>query len=356
MEEIFFIQKYYYYLTTFICLLTLLLFSGYLSNKLPHRFIKMMATLFALFTVFYIGGRSSDIGTDTARYEQAFRLYESSQRFVIRKDVFYDLLSYGFARLLGFQELLIFCASIYIMGAFYSFKKIFKNDFYLPFIVFLISPYFFTSGINVMRSGVAASLFLVGLGVYYDKRKLTKTAFWFLGSVLFHVSMLVPLFFFVIARYLKNTKIIFVGWLFSIVLGILNINIIQAVIESLGIFESRVGDYAVNEGERNFWVNFGIFGVIPVVFAVFNVLFLKYRDGFYNWLLNGYMLTHIPYIILLNSQFALRLGYLAELMMPILIIFPLVINPKIELRFKNLKIMALLLVVFLIKAYKILII
>lgn len=119
MEEIFFIQNYYYYLTAFICLLTFLSFSGYLSNKLPHRFITVTVILFALFTAFYIGGRSSNIGTDTPRYEQAFRFYESAQRFIIRKDVFYDLLSYSFSRLLGFQELLVFCASIYILGALY---------------------------------------------------------------------------------------------------------------------------------------------------------------------------------------------------------------------------------------------
>src|SRR5690606_13385705 len=226
---------------------------------------------------------------------------------IIRKDVFYDFLSYSFAKLLGFQELLVFCAFLYVFGAYYGLKKIFKENLYLPFIVFLISPYFFTSGINVMRSGVAASLFLVGLGMYYDKRKFFLTFFCFFVSVLFHISMFVPLMFFILARYLKNTKVIFIAWLLSIVVGMLNINIVRVVVESIVVLEDRVGDYVINEGERSFWTNFAIFGAFPVLFAIYNVLVLKYKHDFYIWLLNGYMLIHMPYIMLLNSEYALRL-------------------------------------------------
>lgn len=356
MEDSLFIQYYYYYVIVFLCLLTLLSLLNYSKNKSSIKLIEFIVFFFAVFTFIYIGGRNSNIGTDTLRYEKAFSFYQDAREFIIRKDAFYDFLSFVFAKVLGFQQLLIFCAFIYIFGAYYGLRKIFGQNFYLPFIVFLISPYFFTSGINVMRSGVAASLFLVGLGTYYNTRNYLKTFSWFFVSVLFHISMFVPLLFFILTRYVKNTKLIFIGWLLSILVGILDINVVRVIVESLGIFEDRVGDYVVNEGERNFWTNFAIFGAVPVLFATYNVLVLKYKDEFYTWLLNGYMLIHMPYIMLLNSEYALRLGYLAEFMMPIVLLFPLLISPKMEIRYIKFRLCLILFGVFLVKAYKILVI
>lgn len=357
MLESLYIQNYYYYTIGLLVLLTLLtMFSYFGQSGASKRLINIVLVLFSVFTVFYLGTRDLSIGTDTFRYEKAFNFYKTSSDFEIRKDVFYDFLSFSFAKIFSFKELLIFCATLYVFGAFYGLKRIFGANVYLPFIVFIISPYFFTSGINVMRSGVAASLFLVGLGVYYDIRKWPKPALWFFISVLFHISMLLPVLFFAIARYVKSTKIIFLIWLMSIGVGVLNINIVHVVVDSLGLFEDRVGDYTINEGQRNFWMNFAIFGAIPVLFSVYNVLYLKYKDDFYTWLLNGYMLIHVPYIMLLNSQYALRLGYLAEFMMPIILMYPLLINSKLNITYDRLKLCFILFFVFMVKAYKILVI
>src|SRR5690606_36683137 len=118
-------------------LLTFLSLMSYLNNYASSRkLINNLVVVLAGFTVCYIGGRSSSIGTDTLRYEKAFRFYEDTQKFIIRKDVFYDFLSYSFATLLGFQELLVFCAFLSVFGAYHGLKKIFKENLYLPFILF----------------------------------------------------------------------------------------------------------------------------------------------------------------------------------------------------------------------------
>ena len=238
----------------------------------------------------------------------------------------------------------------------YGLRKIFKENYYIPFLFFLISPYFMAWGVNVMRSGIASSLFLIGLGVYYETGKSKKVIFWVTVSVLFHISMLIPLLFFGVTKYMTNTKAIFFAWLGSVMLALLNINIIVGINPILEQLTDRVGDYATNEGERDSWANFFVFGFFPVIFAVYNVLVLKYKNAFYNWVVNAYMLTHIPFIMLLNTNFAQRLGYLAEFMMPILLIFPLIKDPLLRISYVRIKLVILISLVFLIKGYKILII
>lgn len=356
MEDILFIQEYYHYLIFFICLLIFLSLTSYLGSRVWEKPLNLFVVAFSIFTVYYIGSRSANIGVDTGRYEQTFFLYKNSDWFFIRKDVFFDLLNYLFSRLFDFQFFLLFCAFLYVFTAWYGLKKIFKENYYLAFLVFLISPYFINSGINVMRSGIAASLFIAGLGVYYNKGKNWKVIVWFLCSVLFHISMFVPIFFFLFTRYMKSIKIIFFLWLGSIGLGLVNINIINNLAGIIEVFTDRASNYVADVGEESSWGNFLIFGFFPVAFGLYNIVVLKYENKFYRWLISAYMLTHIPYIILINTVRASRLGYLAEFMMPILLLFPLLIEPKIKIDYLRLKLCLLISIVFLVKAYKVLIV
>src|SRR5690606_33669805 len=305
MGELFYIQEYYYYVIVFILFLLALSFYSYLGNKWKIP-VNLSVLIFSILTVNYFGTRDLMIGTDTATYNRAFQFYEQSHVFVIRKDPFFDFINFIFAKYFDFQALLIFCAFLYVFPAYIGFKKIFKNEGFLVFLLFIISPYFVAWGINVMRSGVAASLFLYGLGLFYSEKRLSwKSSLVFVAGVLFHFSMLIPLLFFIIARYIKKTKVIFLFWLGSIFLAFVNFNIIAGVIPIIESFTTRVGEYATFESDRNAWNNFMIFGLLPVVFGVYNVVVKKYSDDFYKWLLNSYMLIHIPYIILINTHFAL---------------------------------------------------
>jgi len=356
MEDNHFIKEYYYYLAVFLCILIVLSLSSYLRNRFWKRFVDIFIFSFSLFTVYFIGSREVNIGVDTRRYEQTFLLYKNSESFFLRKDFFFDFLNYSFSRLFDFQLFLLFCAFIYVFGALYGLRKIFKENYYLPFLIFLISPYFINMGINVMRSGVAASLFIIGISLYYNGGKKRNVMFWFLSSVLFHISMFVPMFFILFTRYFKNTKIILLLWFGGIVLGVLNINIINNLADKLVLFTDRIANYADNVSENSSWDNFVIFGFFPVAFGLYNIIFLKYKNLFYKWLVNTYMLTHIPYIILINTERASRLGYLAEFMMPILLLFPLLIEPKIKIKYLRFKLCILIFIIFMIKAYKILIV
>jgi len=355
MDEILYIRDYYYSLLIVLILAIFISFFSYLQKRNWRWIAEFLFLFFAAYTVFYIGDRSANIGVDTSSYKYAFELYKNSSSFQVKKDAFYDFFTFICSKILDFQGFLKVCSFLYVFSAYFSFKKIFRENFYLPFLIFLISPYFFQFGINVMRNGIAASLFLGGIASLYKGEKKWKVGLWMVSGTLFHLSMVLPLAAFFLVRYLNRTAIIFTAWLFAIVLALLNVNFLSGLVGFFDIFATRFGDYTVNREETNSWGNFLIFGAFPVLFAVFNILRMKYRNTFYSWMTNSYMLIHIPYIILINSQFALRLGYLAEFMMPVLLIFPLMEDSKIQLQYSRLKLSLVILLVFLIKGYKILV-
>lgn len=141
----------------------------------------------------------------------------------------------------------------------------------------------------------------------------------------------------------------------SIALATLNINIMARLVTIVDFISARAGNYVEVTDEENSWMNFFIFGFFPVMFGLYNIFALKYKDDFYKWLINTYMLTHIPYIILISTKFASRLGYMAEFMMPILIMYPLLIESKIKIKYLRFKLCVFAFIIFMVKAYKVLI-
>src|SRR5690606_23698417 len=352
-SDFFFIQKYYFFQIIFFLLLLILLFLSYKRDN--YRVTNVLTISFAFFTVFYFGFRNTEVGVDTYRYSQIFEIYQNSSNFFIRKDLFYDLLNFLISKIGDFELLLFFNAFLYIFAALYCLNKIFDSNYILPFFLFLITPYFINHGINVMRSGIAGSIFLLGLGIYYQKGKSWKWLIIFLTSILFHISFIIPLISFYIVKIYSRTKVIFILWLFCIIMSLLNLNILSSFISLGGDIIERSEFYLEVSDEQNYWINFFIFGFFPVLFAVYNCLIIGYKDKFYTSFLNMYMLSHIPYILLINSEFASRIGYLAEFMMPILVVYPLMVDPIVKIRFLNFKLAILFFLIFLIKAYKILV-
>ena len=355
--DVIYIQKYYHVVIAFFLIVLFLLFLSHFKKENKGNYgLDFVILIFSVYTIYYFGSREVRIGVDTIRYQSTFELYKSLSKFVVRKDIFYDYLNYLIGKFTDFQGLLLINATLYVAGSWYGLRKIFRENYILPFLVFLISPYFINNGINVMRSGIATSIFIAGIGAYYSKEKTWKWVGLITTSVLFHFSLFVPLVSFIITRFFKRTKLIFFLWLTSILLAILDVNIMTRLVNVFDLIAARSESYVEVSEEYSSWNNFFIFGFFPVAFGVYNILVLRYKDRFYSWLLNTYMLAHIPYIILISSRFASRLSFLAEFMMPIILMYPLLINPVINIKFYRVKLAVLIFLVFMIKAYKVLIV
>lgn len=359
MEELAYIGYYYKFLFFFLLLVCFFTFFTYLKEgSKNYFFLYLFSSLIIIFTILYIGGRSEDIGVDTSAYLYAYNIFAGKASFEIRKDVFYDLLSYFFSRFSSFNGLLTFCASIYVGTAAISFYNVFKKYAVYALAIFLISPNFFQFGINVMRNGLAASIFLLGLSLYYlnPEKKYRYYALLFL-SFLFHASMIVPFLVFFITKYFKNTNFFISVWLLSMVISILNIPFINVLLNTFSTFGDSRAEMYVSQNEEisafSLWSNFLLFKAIPVYVGIYFYQIRKFRDPFFIRLLNFYLILSSLYILAIKLEFALRFAYLSEFLTPILLLYPFVYDKELKMRFKFLKLSSFFLLLFLIKSVKV---
>ncbi|NDW08961.1 EpsG family protein [Dysgonomonas sp. 520] len=353
MEELYFIQSYYYVLLGVLLLTPCAILITYTSKDKSQSYIPsiFIAALFVIYTTIYIAAREVNIGYDTKMYYETFYGTARVNKFYFSRDFLFDFFIFIFSRSFDFFVFLLFCSVVYNIIAAISFYKIFHKYVIFALLIFFISPNFFLYGINGIRSGMAASIFLLGLAMYYKKSK--GYFILFILSCATHLSMLAPTLAFIASKYVKTTKILLYIWSFFLLLAIVGIDSgISSIISLGGLLSSRATSYidATNTISGN-WFTYFTFSIIPILIGIYFVIYKKNKDVFYIQILNMYLMINTLYLILFTTQFAVRFSYLSEFLAPILIIYPFVYCS--DWKYRYLKLSIIFIPVFLIKAYKI---
>lgn len=351
LEEYMFIKEYYISLIVyFVFLIGYSFLTDIKRSYLKYYVFNIITVCYSLFLIYKIGNRSIDVGTDTKNYHFMYYYDDKSG------DLLFDILGKFFNNIgFDFSVFMTFCAGVYIFGTLYACKNFFNKNYFYAFIIFLIYPYFMLFGINGVRNGMAASMCLLGLSIYHNKNNKRAVVFLFI-SILLHLSMIIPIIVFLFRRFLNYNKQLFIIWLFAIILMLLNINILGVIVPSLPFIGPRFGSYVSVISVNYDLLSFLTFGIPPIVFAIYAIYKKKFNDRFYIDLLNMYLLIHIFYVFLLKTVFSIRIGYLAEFLMIVLISYPLFSYKRIfNSKFFYTIWSCLIFSIFLIKAYKILV-
>ena len=286
----------------------------------------ILTAAIALFLIIYIGFRDPWIGVDTQAYIDAF--YNKEFDFATEKDIIFGLLRSFFYLYFDVSAFLICCSFIYIGFALFSFYKIFNKRFSCAFLLFLISPSFIMLGINVIRSGMAASIFLLAISMHNTKWKFC----FLLVSVLMHISMIIPvilyLFFLILDRKKWNVLgLCYLFWVFSLILAFFNVNIIPLVSSYvIDLFNDRVSGYLMDSKyNTTFFSVTNLFYALPVIFSFYYVFNKKNVDAEYLILLEIYIVINGLFLLFLHMPFSERIGYLSSFLFPILCFYPYLI-------------------------------
>lgn len=351
-EELLFIRNFYWVLLTLLIFQTLIAFCQYLSPRFPAKtWNKLLPVLLITGTSIYLGGRDLSIGGDTDVYWEFYEELRTTSSFWNYGEPAFYFLMFIFARLFTFEAFLTFCALVYISGAYIGMKRFFSSYALYALLLFFISPNFFLYGINGIRNGFAASVFLLA---FHWWGKNNQKMYGMMGlAVLCHFSMLLPLLVFLFCRKYKSTGLFLTIWVFSLMLYFTHITfgtLLERILPDFG----RVNQYFSNQAEDPTvaLINFFVYGASPVFAGIYYIYIKKYRDPVYLHLLNTYIMINTFYILVMDIQFALRFAYLSEFLMPVILIYPLIKERIWPLRFWTLSL--LFLGIFLIKATKIL--
>lgn len=214
-------------------------------------------------------------------------------------------------------------AVIYICCSLWALRRIFPNNVWVAFLLFIGAFSFFAYGTNGLRNGIAASLFLLGLS-YANKKWLSLIVM--VVAVGMHKAMLLPLFAFICSLFYRNTKFYIVLWLITIPVSLLSGGFWENLFGGLG-FDDRLEfltdttyDYLFSR--TGFRWDFLLYSSIPIVVGYYVVFKRNLNSVLYSYLLNTYIISNAFWILVIDSSSSNRFAYLSWFLYPVVLLYP----------------------------------
>lgn len=223
-------------------------------------------------------------------------------------------------------------SALYFFPILMACRKLFPQNTMLAFLVFLGAFSTFSYGVNGIRAGIAASIFILALA-YHEKKWLV--ALLLFVSWGFHHSMNMPIAAYIITLFFKNSKWYFGGWIVCLVLSLAHVTYFQKLFS--GFTDEKSAMYLIGEtgwtGITGFRFDFLIYSAVPVTIGYLIKFRYKLSDYFYDNILNMYLVTNAVWLLCMYAGFTNRIAYLSWFLYPILIIYPFItVNPLVMRR------------------------
>ena len=264
----------------------------------------------------------ADMAVYNASYQQN---YGSQYTFNWSLDNFlFDNLLYWMASLM-FDVRLFFLliAIIYVGGIAWASKKMFPKNTLLAFVMYLGAFSTFSYGVNGIKAGAAASIFLVALS-YKDNLKVCIPLLWV--TLGFHHSMLAPITAFVIAYFFRKPKWYLYGWLFCLLLAATHITYFQTLFS--GFTDEHGAGYLTTDGQdkmvTGFRLDFILYSAMPIFIGYYLIVKHKITSDYYNFLWCVYTLTNSVFLLCTYGDYINRIAYLSWLVYPFILLYPFV--------------------------------
>jgi len=209
---------------------------------------------------------------------------------------------------------------------YWAFRRIFREDFFIPFIVAMAMFTFWSYGVNGIRNGMAASIIILALS--FRQNIVVMLILSALG-VGIHRSMYLILIAASLTWFLKNSKIYLSVWGSSILISLIAGNSLANLMAGSGLVgDDRFASYIQGNSDPSafsytgFRWDFLLYSAIPVIVGYYFIFEKKYTDKFYIWIYNIYLLTNAFWIIVIRASFSNRFAQISWFLIPLVMIYP----------------------------------
>lgn len=282
--------------------------------------------------------------TDTEMYIIWFN--DSKVNNVIQtKDIGFGILIYLTSKMFTVRYFFVMCTLLSFGLLFFISKKIAGQNWFLFFLGFMISLYFWNHQVFTIRQGIASLLFLLGL----LQRKTIRTIIFLVIAISFHKSFLLPFVTYFIVTYCKKTNLYILFWLISIPISyffgkdIGNMILIHLP-PDISYYFPQTADSTI---PKNFRWDVVLYSSIFVLLAYF----YKCKSDRYVKIFNLFLITNTFVILLIwpAGGYIHRFAYLSWFLTPIIVYYPLFLNKKMlnfERYFKTIVLFYLLVLMY----------
>ena len=287
---------------------------------------------------------------DTINYARTYSDYSQiAERIVTSRDSLFYLFMWGCSQIMSVNWFFFIVEILYVVPMIVALKRLLNKNYDIALLFCLAAFSFFTYSVNGIRNGMALSLVLLAItfiqGTYRDKIVCGILS---ALAISIHASAALPVVCMVVACLIKNPKLLFYFWGFSIIVSIIGGSAVTNLFAGLG-FDDRLSDYIHPEIEEDIYTvtgfrwDFLLYSAIPVLMGWYLIIKKRVFNSTYLLLLGAYIFANAFWIMVIRAEFSNRFAYLSWFLYPIVLSYPLLklkIWPKTQGR-KAAAIMAL---------------
>ena len=183
-------------------------------------------------------------------------------------------------------------------------------------------------GVNTIRSGIAVGFLLLSLT--FEKRIFYRVLFALL-SMMFHLSMVLPIGAYLLVKSLKKDKFVYFLWLFCFMLSILNTDL-TSIVEVFMTVDERVDKY-INMGDemykKGYRVDFLIYSLIPIIISYYYKKKRYIKFQLFRELYLTYIVVNAFWLLVIRMAFTNRIAYLSWMIIPFIVLYPIISNQEV---------------------------
>lgn len=325
-----------YFELSILALIGIMLFHCYNGSILEKETAKLNANwgfVYILVLILYMGLRPiSSVFGDTVNYATGFRRMATSGEpfhFILHGEwLFYGLMRL-FAKFSNIHAFYLFCAAVYVGSITVAMKRIFQSYYFIPMLVIMCMFTFWAYGVNGIRNGMGASLFILAM-TYVEN--LPVAILLSLAGCGIHQSTWLMVAAAGVAWFFKNSYWYIGAWLLCVIASYFFGNTIQAFLANYAVFgnDTRMAGYLTGDNQVGeiiqmamvFRWDFLIYSAMGVAVGYYFIIIRQFEDEYYHWIYNIYLLTNMLWVLVIRSTYSNRLAQISWFVLPIVLIYP----------------------------------
>ena len=325
----------HYFDITILIMIIVAVWQSHTGNILKSNIVNVNATwgvIFTILLILYMGLRPvASVFGDTMNYAVGFykeaKSLEPFQWYWDKEWLFYNLMQW-FAKNSDIHTFFLLCASIYIGSLWIAMVRIFREYYYIPLLIVFSMFTFWQYGVNGIRNGLGASLFILAMS--YVNRPIVMVV---LGLVAcgFHKSIYLMMAASGLAWFIKNSYYYLAGWIVCVGASYAAGFRIQNFLASLGFGEDDrfsgylTGDNMIGEVIQMSMIfrwDFLAYSAIGVAVGYYFIFRRNFKDEYYHWIYNTFLVTNAFWVLIIRAAYSNRFAQISWFIMPIVLIYP----------------------------------
>ena len=335
-----FLGEYFHYIIFALIIWTLIQCArGIVYDNKLVAINQILGMLTCIVVILMMGFRPpTEAYGDTATYALGFQKLSANKGaipFLIwDKEWLFSNITNWFAKFGNIHSFFLCCATIYVGALWLALRKIFAEYNFVPLLVTMSMFTFWMYGVNGIRNGMGASLFI--LAIAYADNIPAMVVIALMGAGV-HNSVYLMLAAATLAWFVNDSRLYVALWFICIITSFLAGNQIQdwmaGYADSISSDNKLTGYLTYSEQQMrsegifvttSFRWDFIAYSSMGVGIGSYFLWRRKFEDAYYQWIFNTYLICNAFWILIIRAPYSNRFAQISWFILPLVLIYPFI--------------------------------